>query len=54
MGESDEKKIAVVDRFSRELVERIAQVPIKQLRKAALISDEELLIAAERIFQTKS
>ena len=54
MGESDEKKLAIIDRFSRELIERIAQVPIEQLRKAALVSDEEMLVAAERLFQTKS
>ena len=54
MGESDEKKRAVMDRFSRELIERVAQTPIMQLRKAALAGDEELLEAAARLFQTKT
>jgi glutamyl-tRNA reductase len=54
MGESDEKKLAVLDRFSRELVERVAQIPLEQLRKAALISDDGLLSAAERLFQTRN
>lgn len=54
LHESDEKKLAVLERFSRELVERVAQIPIEQLRKAALNSDGDLLSAAEKLFQTKS
>jgi glutamyl-tRNA reductase len=54
MGESDKKKLVIIDRFSRELVERVAQIPIEQLRKAALSSDNGLLATAERLFQTKS
>lgn len=54
MGESDEKKRAIMDRFSRELIERVAQMPISQLRQAALTGDEELLEAASRLFQTKT
>jgi glutamyl-tRNA reductase len=53
MKESDEKKLLVLDRFSRELTERIAQIPIEQLRAAALSNDGELLSMAEKIFQTK-
>jgi glutamyl-tRNA reductase len=51
MGESDEKKLAVIDRFSRELVERVAQVPLNKLREAALNGDRELITAAEQLFQ---
>lgn len=54
LGESDQKKLTVLDRFSRELVERIAYIPIEQLKKAALSSDGQLLSAAEQLFQTKS
>ena len=54
MGESDEKKIAIMDRFSRELIERVAQTAVLQLKKAALSGDEELLEAAARLFQTKT
>lgn len=54
MGEADKKKLAILDRFSRELIERVAQVPIEQLRKAALNSDDGLFSAAERLFQTKN
>jgi glutamyl-tRNA reductase len=54
MGESDEKKLLVLDRFSRELTERIAQIPIEQLRAAALTNNGELLSVAEKIFQTKT
>lgn len=53
MGESDKKKLAVMDRFSREIVERVAQIPIEQLRKAALNNDGGLLTAAERLFLAK-
>ena len=54
MGESDEKKLAIIDRFSRELIERVALIPVEQLRKASLTSDDELVSAAERLFQTKA
>jgi glutamyl-tRNA reductase len=54
MGEVDERKLMVLERFSRELIERIAQIPIEQLRKAALSRNGELLSAAEEIFQTGS
>jgi glutamyl-tRNA reductase len=53
MGVSDKEKLAIIDRFSRELIERVAQTPILQLRKAALAGDEELLRAASRLFQTE-
>lgn len=54
LGESDEKKLGVLERFSRELIERIAQIPIEQLRKASLNSNGTLLSAAEELFQTRS
>jgi glutamyl-tRNA reductase len=54
MNECDERKLVILERFSRELVERIAQIPIEQLRKAALDRNGELLSVAEEIFQTKS
>lgn len=53
MAESDEKKVGVLDRFSRELVERVLQTPIDQLREAALNNDDGLLSAAEKLFKIK-
>jgi glutamyl-tRNA reductase len=53
MGESDERKLMVMDRFSRELVERILQEPIEQLREAALKDNSLLLSAAEELFGIK-
>ena len=53
MGESDKRKLMIMDRFSRELVERILQTPIEQLRKAALESNDSLLSAAEALFGVK-
>jgi glutamyl-tRNA reductase len=54
MGEKDERKIMIMDRFSRELVERILQVPIEQLREAALKNNSSLLSAAEELFGLKA
>lgn len=51
MGESDERKISVMERFSKELVERIMQFPMEQLKKAALNNESELLSAAEKLFK---
>jgi glutamyl-tRNA reductase len=54
MGESDARKRGVIDRFSRELVERVLQLPIDQLREAALNNDDGLLSAVEKLFKLKS
>ena len=54
MGESDARKVGVLDRFSRELVERVLQLPIDQLREAALNNDNGLLSAVEKLFKIKS
>jgi len=51
MGESDERKISVMERFSKELVERIMQFPMEQLKKAALDNESGLLSAAEKLFK---
>jgi len=54
MGESNAKKVSVLDRFSRELVERVLQLPIDHLREAALNNDNDLLLAVEKLFNVKS
>jgi glutamyl-tRNA reductase len=51
LGESDQEKLEVIDRFSKELVERIAQIPIDRLKKAALGSNEEMLYAVQQMFK---
>jgi glutamyl-tRNA reductase len=53
MKETDERKKMVVERFSKELAERILQFPIEQLREAALNNDNELLSTAEKLFGVK-
>lgn len=53
MGEPSEKTLMIVDRFSRELIERILQIPIEQLREAALSNNRLLLSAAEELFGIK-
>jgi glutamyl-tRNA reductase len=54
MGESDAKKIMIMDRFSKELVERIMRVPTEKLKKAALSNQNVLLGAAEKLFGTET
>lgn len=54
LGISDEKTLAILELFSQELVERIAQIPIEELRKAALDRNGELISAAEQLFHLKS
>ncbi|MCJ7470896.1 hypothetical protein MUO74_10495, partial [Candidatus Bathyarchaeota archaeon] len=54
MGESDKKKLTIIDRFSRELIERVLQIPLEQLRKASLDNNTTLLSIAERLFQIES
>lgn len=54
MAESDKKKIVIMERFSKELVERIMQVPTEQLKKAALNSEDGLLSAAGKLFKVKN
>jgi len=53
IGEVDERKLMIIDRFSRELVERILQEPIEQLREAALKNNGSLLSAARELFGIK-
>jgi glutamyl-tRNA reductase len=53
MHETDKKKLIVIDRFSRELIERIIQIPVEQLRKAALTKNGNLISTTAELFQTK-
>lgn len=48
--EENERKRVVIERFSRELVERMLQVPLEKLREAVLNNDDELLYAAKKLF----
>jgi glutamyl-tRNA reductase len=50
MNESDEKKLIVLDRFSKELIERVTLDTVLQLRRAALTGDEDLLKVAAQLF----
>lgn len=53
MAEKDERKLQVLERFSRELMERILQIPVDQLKRAALDSDDGLVSAAQKLFKIK-
>jgi glutamyl-tRNA reductase len=50
MKETDERKRLVIERFSRELIERMLQIPIGQLREAVLNNNSEFLNIAEKLF----
>lgn len=52
--ETDEKKKFVIERFSKELMERMLQIPMEQLREAALNSDNEILSTAKKLFGIKA
>jgi glutamyl-tRNA reductase len=54
MKDSDERTRVIMDRFSRELVERIIQTPAEQLSEAVLDNKNELLSAAEKLFRIKN
>jgi glutamyl-tRNA reductase len=49
----EQKEMAVIDRFSKELVERILQTPIDQLRQSALKNEGTLLLAFEKLFNIR-
>lgn len=51
--EKDERKKLVIESFSRELAERMLQIPIEQLREAALKNNNGLLSSAEKLFGVK-
>lgn len=50
---SENDKIAIIDRFSRELVERILQIPTEQLNAAAINGNNQLILAAQALFSVK-
>jgi len=54
LKETDESERLVIERFSKELAERMLQVPVDRLRKAALSNDSELLSTAEKLFGVKA
>lgn len=54
MKETDEGKKLVVERFSKELVERMLQFPMDQLREAALTNDNALFSTTEKLFGIKA
>jgi len=54
MKETDERKKLVIERFSKELAERMLQVPLDQLREAALNNDNAVLSTAEKLFGVKT
>jgi glutamyl-tRNA reductase len=53
IAEKDEKRVRIMDRFSQEMMERVLQTLIDQLRQAALNSDNGLILAAEKLFKIK-
>ena len=50
----DEKQRVVVEELTKELMERILQIPAERLREAALNHDGNLLLAAEKLFDLET
>jgi glutamyl-tRNA reductase len=51
VGSISEKESTVITNLTKELTERILQLPVESLRRAALNRDVELLSAARRLFE---
>jgi len=54
MKDLDEKQRTVVEDLTKELMERILQIPTERLREAALNHDGTLLSAAEKLFNLET
>ena len=50
MRDIDGNSKSIIDRFSQELVERMLQIPVEQLREAVLNNDDNLVNVAEKLF----
>ncbi|HXG73847.1 MAG TPA: glutamyl-tRNA reductase [Candidatus Nitrosotenuis sp.] len=53
LGETDEKKIKIIEDLTKAVVEGIISTPMNNLRKASEQSDDELLKAASKLFNYK-
>ncbi|MEM3172651.1 MAG: glutamyl-tRNA reductase, partial [Candidatus Nitrosotenuis sp.] len=53
LGETDEKKIKIIEDLTKAVVEGIISTPMNNLRKASEQSDDELLRAASKLFNYK-
>jgi len=51
VGSTSEENRSVIENLTKELSERILQLPIENLRKAALSKDGALLSAAKKLFE---
>ena len=49
----DENQRVIVDNLTKELVEKILQLPIENLRNATLNGENNLLLAANDLFKLK-
>lgn len=53
LGETDQKKIKIIEDLTKAVVEGIISTPMNNLRKASEQSDDELLKAASKLFDYK-
>jgi glutamyl-tRNA reductase len=53
LGETDQKKIKIIEDLTKAIVEGIISTPMNNLRKASEQSDDELLKAASKLFDYK-
>ena len=50
LGETDEKRVKIIDELTKALVESIVSAPMNNLRKASEQGNPELLDAASKLF----
>lgn len=53
LGETDEKRIKIIDELTKAVVERIVSAPMNNLRKASEQGDPKILEAASKLFDYK-
>jgi len=53
LGETDEKRIKIIDELTKAVVESIVSTPMNNLRKASEQGDPELLEIASKLFNYK-
>jgi glutamyl-tRNA reductase len=53
LGETDEKRIKIIDELTKAVVESIVSTPMNNLRKASEQGNPELLEIASKLFNYK-
>ena len=54
LGETDEKRIKIIDELTKAVVESIVSIPMNNLRRASEQGSSELLEIASKLFNYKN